>query len=68
MAVLQMMKVLDPDTCGTVRFHNSFVHKGLRCLVFESLDVNLLDFLNERDRCMSMMETRRIIQQVGLWL
>ena len=66
MAVLRMMQVLDPDTCGTVRFYKSFVHKGLRCMVFESLDVNLLDFLNKRHFPMSMMEMRCIIQQVLL--
>ena len=64
MAMLETLQVLDPDTCGIVRFYNSFMHEGLRCMVFESLDINLLDFFNGRHSPMSMMETRRIIQQV----
>ena len=64
LAMLQKLKVLDPDMCGIVRFHNSFVHKGLRCMVFEPLDVDLLEFVNGRDSPLSMAEMRPIIQQV----
>ena len=64
MAMLQKLKVLDPDTCGIVRYYDSFVHKGLICMVFESLDIDLLEFVNGRDSPMSMMEMRSIIQQV----
>ena len=66
MAILHTLQVLDPDVCGIVRFYDSFMHKGFKCMVFESLDMNLLDFLNDRGSPMSMMETKRIIQQVWI--
>ena len=64
MAMLQKLKALDPDTCGIVRFYDSFVHNGLSCMVFESLDIDLLEFVNARGSPMSLMEMRPIIQQV----
>ena len=66
MAMLQKLSILDPDTCGIVRFHHSFVHKELTCMVFESLDVDLVELVNGRDSPLSMTEMRPIIQQVRL--
>ena len=64
MTMLQKLQVLDPDTCGIVRLYDSFVHKGFKCMVFESLDIDLLGFINERGSPLSMKEMRPIIQQV----
>lgn len=64
MAMLHSLKALDPDTCGIVRFYDSFMYEGFQCMVFESLDINLLEFLNERGSPMDMTEMRCIIQQV----
>ena len=64
MTMLRWLKALDPDTCGIVRFYDSFVHQGFHCMVFESLDIDLLGFLNGRGSPMSMTEMRPIVQQV----
>ena len=64
MAMLQKLQVLDPDTCRIVRFYDSFMHKGFKCMVFESLDIDLLGFVNGRGSPISMTEMRPIIQQV----
>ena len=61
--MLRKLNVLDPEECGIVRFYGGFVHQGFQCMVFESLDVDLLGFLNDRGP-MSLVEMRPVIQQV----
>lgn len=63
--MLEIIRVLDPDSCNTVKFLERFDHLGQTCLAFEMLDGNLEDFLQERGwKPVSTKEIRPIAKQV----
>ncbi|XP_072222409.1 homeodomain-interacting protein kinase 1-like [Leuresthes tenuis] len=47
--MLNVISVLNPDLCNVVNFFERFQHMGQTCLVFEMLDRNLFELLQERD-------------------
>lgn len=45
--ILKRLKVFDPDGCGIVRFYESFLHRGIICLSFEVLDLDLKAYIQD---------------------
>ncbi|XP_072222410.1 homeodomain-interacting protein kinase 1-like [Leuresthes tenuis] len=48
-SMLNVISVLNPDLCNVVNFFERFQHMGQTCLVFEMLDRNLFELLQELD-------------------
>ncbi|XP_076012951.1 homeodomain-interacting protein kinase 2-like [Genypterus blacodes] len=61
--MLQRLHGLDPDRNNLVRFYEYFEHQGKPCLVFELLDTDLLNFMNNRP-LLRLAEIRPIVQQL----
>ena len=47
--MLEVISVLDSDRHNIVQFLERFVHDGLTCLAFESLDQSLFDAIQEQN-------------------
>lgn len=60
------------DTPSVIHLQESFLHEGMLVLVFELLEVNLIDYYKaaktEHDETLSEPEIRSIIFQIGLAL
>ena len=65
-AMLKIIKALDPDKCNIVRWFEHFVHRGHTCLVFEKLDISLFDYWNSTLQPLSLLELSVITQQVSM--
>ncbi|KAI3357471.1 hypothetical protein L3Q82_015511 [Scortum barcoo] len=64
-SMLETISVLNPDHTNVVKFFECFEHRGQTCLVFEMLDRNLYDVLEERQwKPLSLNEIRPIAQQL----
>lgn len=63
--MLELISKLDPDHNNLVKFFEQFEYMGHTCLVFEMLDNDLYDLLEER-QChpVHLKEIRPIVQQV----
>lgn len=63
--MLELISKLDPDHNNLVKFFEQFEYMGHTCLVFEMLDNDLYDLLEER-QChpVHLKEIRPIAQQV----
>lgn len=63
--MLELISKLNPDENNLVKFLEQFEHMGQTCLVFEMLDNDLYDLLEER-QCnpVHLKEIRPIAQQV----
>lgn len=64
-SMLELISKLDPDHSNLVKFLEQFEYMGHTCLVFEMLDNDLYDLLEER-QChpVHLKEIRPIAQQV----
>lgn len=62
---MELISKLDPDKNNLVKFFEQFEYMGQTCLVFEMLDNDLYDLLEER-QCnpVHLKEIRPIAQQV----
>ncbi|XP_071398127.1 homeodomain-interacting protein kinase 3-like [Centroberyx affinis] len=64
--MLQTLKCLDPDKCHIIRFHESFRTRCGTSLVFEVLDISLLNYMWGRGRLpLEFDDIRPIIQQLA---
>ncbi|XP_061781365.2 homeodomain-interacting protein kinase 2-like [Nerophis lumbriciformis] len=59
--MLKKISALDPDNSNMVRFYEHFEHEGNICLVFELLDCNLIDMMEERQRQPLSLDEVRVI-------
>ncbi|XP_061639105.1 homeodomain-interacting protein kinase 2-like [Phyllopteryx taeniolatus] len=65
LSMLKMVSVLDVDNANVVKFFEQFEHEGNICLVFEVLDCDLINLLEERQRQpLSLDEIRVIAHQL----
>lgn len=63
--MLEYLNKFDPDQYNFVKFFEQFQHGGFTCLVFEMLDCDLYDLMQERHGIpLSLVEIRPIAQQV----
>lgn len=60
----EQISVLDPDKHNLLRLHEKFVDGENTCLVFEMLDMNLIQLLHKLKRTLTLAEIRPIAQQV----
>uniref|UniRef100_A0A8D3EEB7 Protein kinase domain-containing protein n=1 Tax=Scophthalmus maximus TaxID=52904 RepID=A0A8D3EEB7_SCOMX len=65
LAMLEKIRALDPDRHNIVTFIEKCQYDELPCLVFEVMDISLLDLLKERERrALSVNEIRPVTQQL----
>ncbi|CAL8398598.1 unnamed protein product [Arctogadus glacialis] len=62
--MLRFLRVVDPDTCGIVRWMGFFKHGPHVCLVFELLKQSLMDFaMQTADRTLPLRQIKHILEQ-----
>ena len=65
--MLRLLRFLDPDRCGIVRWMGVFKHGPHICLVFELLEQSLMDFVEQTaDNTLPLMQIKHIVAQVRL--
>ncbi|AWP09362.1 putative homeodomain-interacting protein kinase 2-like [Scophthalmus maximus] len=65
LAILEKVRVLDPDQHNIVKFIENFQFGELPCLAFEMLDMSLTDLIKERESAeFSLNEIRPVTQQL----
>ncbi|KAM3863883.1 homeodomain-interacting protein kinase 2-like [Diretmus argenteus] len=64
--MMERLRVLDPDDSCIVRYYDTVVMDKKTCLVFECLDISLLELMRQREgRPLPLHELRSIIQQMA---
>lgn len=65
MAILEYLRVFDADRFSIIKSNDGFIYKDLICLELEVLDINLLEFMQDKPaNCLSVKEIRPVLQQV----
>lgn len=65
LSILKVIGVLNPDHTNLIRFYEKFDYLGNPCLVFEMLDMNIYELLQERDwKPLPVREIRPLAHQV----
>ncbi|XP_071400332.1 homeodomain-interacting protein kinase 2-like, partial [Centroberyx affinis] len=68
-AMLKGLRHLDLDKCHIVKWYDCFASGGRTCLVFEELDISLLDYMRQRQSSpLPLRKIRPIIQQLSMAL
>ncbi|XP_055078973.1 interaptin-like [Periophthalmus magnuspinnatus] len=62
--ILEELRLLQPDKYNIVRFIEYFAEQDSECMVFETLDRSLFDFMNMRGKLLSLCELRPVVQQL----
>ncbi|XP_033822041.1 homeodomain-interacting protein kinase 2-like [Periophthalmus magnuspinnatus] len=62
--ILEELRLLQPDRYNIVRFIEYFVEQDSECMVFETLDRSLFDFIEMRRKVLSLCELRPVAQQL----
>ncbi|XP_059195866.1 homeodomain-interacting protein kinase 3-like [Centropristis striata] len=69
LAILQQLRLFDPDRFNFIRHGDSFTNKERLCIEFEILDMNLWDFLAKKPlHVLSVKEIRPILHQMATTL
>uniref|UniRef100_A0A8C4ZCN9 Protein kinase domain-containing protein n=1 Tax=Gadus morhua TaxID=8049 RepID=A0A8C4ZCN9_GADMO len=64
--MLRLLRFLDPDRCGIVRWMGVFKHGPHICLVFELLEQSLMDFVEQTaDNTLPLMQIKHIVAQLA---
>ncbi|CAL8320538.1 unnamed protein product [Boreogadus saida] len=64
--MLRLLRFLDPDRCGIVRWMGVFKHGPHICLVFELLEQSLMDFVDQTaDNTLPLMQIKHIVAQLA---
>ncbi|CAL8398063.1 unnamed protein product [Arctogadus glacialis] len=64
--MLRLLRFLDPDRCGIVRWMGVFKHGPHICLVFELLEQSLMDFVEQTaDNILPLMQIKHIVAQLA---
>jgi hypothetical protein len=65
--MLRFLRVLDPDSCGIVKWMGFFKHGPHVCLVFELLKQSLMDFaMLTANHTLPLRQIKHILEQVRL--
>ncbi|XP_033838636.1 homeodomain-interacting protein kinase 2-like [Periophthalmus magnuspinnatus] len=62
--ILEELRLLQPDKYNIVRFIEYFAEQDSECMVFETLDRSLFDFMDMREEALSLCELRPVAQQL----
>ncbi|XP_033838648.1 homeodomain-interacting protein kinase 3-like [Periophthalmus magnuspinnatus] len=62
--ILEELRLLQPDKYNIVRFIEYFAEQDSECMVFETLDRSLFDFMDMREDVLSLCELRPVAQQL----
>ncbi|KAF6715044.1 Homeodomain-interacting protein kinase 3 [Oryzias melastigma] len=62
--ILQKIRVFDPDENCLVKVLDHFKYNSAICVVFEKLDQDLIDFINNRKKPFEVCELRPVAQQL----
>ncbi|CAL8400601.1 unnamed protein product [Gadus morhua 'NCC'] len=64
--MLRLLRFLDPNRCGIVRWMGVFKHGPHICLVFELLEQSLMDFVEQTaDNTLPLMQIKHIVAQLA---